>query len=167
VNDREWINEEIKFVQKIINKKIPTLGICFGHQLIAKALLGHNGVRRAPTPEIGWKKVTVNTENPLFSKIDKEFYIFMSHFDEVCNLSKDFRILASSKFCSVQAFQIIDAPAWGIQFHPEIDIDSGKKSIKDLKQLYPNLNVDFDQIIEETKDSGISQKFFENFFNIK
>lgn len=163
LNDRDWITREMELVREILRPKIPTLGICFGHQLIARALLGENGVKRADYPEIGWKEVTVQDNNPLFSKLEEKFYVFDSHFDEVCNLEGNFHLLATSDLCAVSAFQVKGSPVWGIQFHPEIDIESGKKFIKDIKHLAPVLDLDWE--IENAKESGISKTLFENFYD--
>ncbi|UCE39267.1 MAG: type 1 glutamine amidotransferase [Thermoplasmata archaeon] len=167
LNDRKWIEKEMELVREIIDKNIPTLGICFGHQLIARALLGLKGVRKSKTPEIGWKLVCLTKGNPLFKRLEGDFLVFNSHFDEACNLSDDFNILASSEQCNVQAFQIKNAPVWGVQFHPEIDIESGKKYLMDLKKMFPQLKMKLDEAISEVEDSDISQCFFENFYAIK
>ncbi|UCE74431.1 MAG: type 1 glutamine amidotransferase [Methanomassiliicoccales archaeon] len=164
LTDKTWIEEEMGLVKEIIDLGIPTLGICFGHQLIAKALLGPDGVRRANPPEIGWKKVTVIKDNPLFTEVDKDFFVFNSHFDEVYRPTSDFEIIASSAQCDIHAFQIKNAPVWGIQFHPEIDMESGKKFLLDIRHLA--MDLDMDSIIRKAKDSGISRRFFENFYGL-
>lgn len=165
LNDIDWMDREMSLVREIIDKKIPTLGICFGHQVIVKALLGTGAVRRAHSPEIGWKKVNLETEDRIFEGINEEFYTYVAHFDEVYNLSKEIVVLASSEMCNAHAFKVKDAPVWGVQFHPEIDIDSGKKFIRDLEHEHPELEMDFDVIIRDAKDSGISERLFGNFFN--
>jgi GMP synthase-like glutamine amidotransferase len=166
LNDKEYIYKEMELIRECVDKGIPTLGICFGHQMIARALLGLDGVRRRESPEIGWKKVTVHKSSPLFEGLENEFFIFNSHFDEVHNLTDEFEILASSEMCDAQVFQVVGKPVWGIQFHPEIDIESGKKFIGDLKQIFPDLDFDFNRAINEVNDSGISKKLFENFYGI-
>lgn len=164
LNERDWIEKEMELVHEIIDLKIPTLGICFGHQLIAKAFLVKDGVQRAEPPEIGWKEVRVKQDNPLFTNTGREFFVFNSHFDEVCNLGSDFNILARSDLCAVSAFKKKDSPAWGIQFHPEINVQSGKKFIGDIKHLAPNLNLDLE--IENARDSGISKTLFDTFYHL-
>jgi GMP synthase (glutamine-hydrolysing) len=164
LNERDWIDKEMELVHEIIDLKIPTLGICFGHQLIAKALLGKEAVKKAEPPEIGWKEVRVKQDNILFSNTGKEFFVFNSHFDEVCNLGSDFDILAQSNLCSVSAFKKKDSPVYGIQFHPEISVGSGKKFIKDIKHLAPALNLDWE--IKNARDSGISKTLFDTFYSL-
>lgn len=164
LNERDWIDKEMELVHEIIDLKIPTLGICFGHQLIAKALLGKDGVQKAEPPEIGWKEVRVIKDYPLFTNLGKEFFVFNSHFDEVCNLGSEFDILAESDLCGVSAFKKKDIPIYGIQFHPEINIESGKKFIKDIKHLAPTLNLDWE--IKNARDSGISKTLFDTFYSL-
>lgn len=166
LNDREYIRREMELIREGVDRDIPMLGICFGHQLIARALLGLESVRRASYLEIGWKRVTVQKKSPLLEGIPDEFHIFNSHFDEVCNLYADFEIQASSELCGVQVFQVKNKPVWGVQFHPEIDVESGKKSIEKLKGQFPELDFDFDSAIKEVNDSGISGRLFENFYGI-
>jgi GMP synthase-like glutamine amidotransferase len=162
LNERDWIEREMEMVHEIMDLKIPTLGICFGHQLIAKALLGPSGVRKADPPEIGWKEVNIKRDNPLFSEVGKEFFVFNSHFDEVCNLGSDFEVLARTLQCDVSAFQVKNSPLWGIQFHPEINVESGKRFIQEIRHLAPELDLDFE--MKNARNSGISKGLFENFY---
>jgi GMP synthase-like glutamine amidotransferase len=164
LNDRDWIDKEMEIVLEIVDLKIPTLSICFGHQLIAKALLGKDGVRRAVPPEIGWKEVYVKQDDPLFANLGNEFFVFNSHFDEVCNLDSEFDILAQSNLCGVSAFKKKDSPVYGIQFHPEINIEFGKKFIEEIKHLAPTLNLDWE--IENARESGISKILFDTFYSL-
>jgi GMP synthase (glutamine-hydrolysing) len=51
----------------------------------------------------------------------------VSHYDEVYNLPGGFKVLASSPCCAVHAFQFKDLPVWGIQFHPEYNINEANE----------------------------------------
>jgi GMP synthase-like glutamine amidotransferase len=164
LNERDWILKEMDMVHNIIELGIPTLGICFGHQLIAKAILGDRGVRRTDLPEIGWKEVRVGKENSLLSKVEERFLVFNSHFDEAHNLDERFDVLATSDQCEASAFQVKDTPIWGIQFHPEIDIENGKRFIMDIKHLAPMLDLDWE--IENARETGISKTLFETFYDL-
>ncbi len=116
-----WIHREIKFVQRAIDDGKPVLGICFGHQLLARACWGRGRVRHAKEPEFGWRKIRLDIADPLFAGLAPEVVAFCSHFDEVHNLPPDAVILAASDQCPVQAFRMRGQPVWGIQFHPEMD----------------------------------------------
>jgi GMP synthase (glutamine-hydrolysing) len=166
LNDKDWIDREMELVRCVVDKKIPVLGICFGHQLMARALGGTDSVRRSSKPEFGWLQVTLTGKTPLFQGIPGSFLVFNSHFDEVCNLTGDFEVLARSDHCDVQAFRVTGTPAWGIQFHPEIDTDSGLKFLRDLVNIVPERKIEIEKAIEDAGECLISDRLFGNFYDI-
>ncbi|MBN2461537.1 MAG: gamma-glutamyl-gamma-aminobutyrate hydrolase family protein [Candidatus Cloacimonetes bacterium] len=103
------------------------LGICYGHQIIARALTGNSVCKPADSPEFGWRKVRCST-NPLFTGIH-QYVFFESHYDEVYDLPADFEIIAATSEVAVQGYQYSGRRIWGVQFHPEVDIAKGKKML--------------------------------------
>jgi len=60
VNDElPWLADEIKFIQRAVEKNIPIMGVCFGAQLVSKALNAEVAV--AENTEIGWHNVAVDS----------------------------------------------------------------------------------------------------------
>ena len=55
-----FLKKENEFLQKVIEKEIPFLGICLGSQLLAKAAGAK--VRSSPEKEIGWSEVVLTKE---------------------------------------------------------------------------------------------------------
>ena len=102
---------------RILELKIPVLGICFGHQLIAKLLGGE--VRRGKG-EFGRTEVEVVRDDPLFAGWGKREYVWMSHRDYVAELPDGAEVLAVSDKGYVAAFRIKGTLVYGIQFHPEV-----------------------------------------------
>jgi len=103
-------------------RSVPTLGVCYGHQLIAKRLFG--AAARAETPEVGWYDVAVNpsgqADDMLPGPLPDAFRCFLSHYDEVrASGHPDMQVLAASEACAVQAFKVRNAPIFGVQFHAE------------------------------------------------
>ena len=66
----------IKVINYFIKMKKPILGICHGHQMIARAIAGNDACRKIKTPEFGWKKMQIK-ENPLFKGISNP--VFWNH----------------------------------------------------------------------------------------
>lgn len=58
-DDYPWLIDEIKFIQSAIEQDIPIMGVCFGAQLISKALNAE--VTVAENTEIGWHNVLVDS----------------------------------------------------------------------------------------------------------
>ena len=121
VNDSDsWITEELAFLQTALRKDIPTLGICFGSQLLAKALGG--SVVPGTTFEIGMNPVTVTDEgkvDPVFSQLPSTFQVFQWHGEGIVLPQETRSLMASANF-PIQAFRAQDL-CYGLLFHPEIE----------------------------------------------
>jgi len=162
-----WIHRQIEFIHKATQAEVPILGICFGHQLLARAIAGKDAVRRSATPEFGWKNIRVIADDPLLDGMKLQFKSFCSHFDEVCNLPEDFRVLAQSDKCTIQAFAYKLAPVWGIQFHPEIDPITGLLMLGFYSKILRRMNIDLRAIYKEIGDDYVGRRLMFNFTRCK
>jgi GMP synthase-like glutamine amidotransferase len=104
-----WITDEIEYARALISLGVPTLGICFGGQMLAAAVGGH--VERAPVPEIGW--VSLASDEPAL--IDAGPWCSW-HFDRFV-LPAHVPVVARTALAN-QAF--VYGRALGLQFHPEV-----------------------------------------------
>jgi GMP synthase (glutamine-hydrolysing) len=121
LDERPWMKREIDFVSRAVSDGKPVLGICFGHQLLARALWGRERMRRAPAPEFGWRKIRLDAADPLFAGLPREAVMYCSHLDEVIDLPAEALVPATSDQCPVHAFHLRGRAVWGLQFHPEMD----------------------------------------------
>lgn len=135
--DGPWIDALLELIRGAVDRKLPLLGICYGHQMLARALAGKQAVRRAASPEIGWATIQIHTPSQLTHGLPDQFETFANHHDEVSELPKNAVLLASSQLCPVQAFELTDAPAYGIQFHPERDLEGAIETFAAKKKLKP------------------------------
>jgi GMP synthase-like glutamine amidotransferase len=162
-----WVYEEVEVVQDAAEKGLSILGSCYGHQLLAFALLGSGSVQRCAKPEVGWIPVQINEDNELLGE-KRQVFSFSSHFDEVVNLSDTFQVLASSEDCQIQAFQIKKRPIWGIQIHPEINISNGQILLKKFISLNLGTRLFFEEALRSTpKDSGLIQRIVKSFLVLR
>lgn len=97
----------------------PILGICFGHHYLSLHFGGKTGVAEAS--EFGRMEIVVDEENEIFSGLPKTFNAWLSHNDEVKEVGEDFKILAHSANCKVEAIKYLKKPFYGVQFHPEVE----------------------------------------------
>jgi GMP synthase (glutamine-hydrolysing) len=119
-----WSERLADWLPELIARRIPVLGICYGHQLLAYALGGAVGAAPAG-PEYGTVALTLETAartDPLLGDLPEPLYAHVSHFQSVLALPQGATRLASSAQEPQQAF-VVAGCAWGVQFHPEFDED--------------------------------------------
>ncbi len=97
---------------------IPVLGICYGMQLVCEALGGK--VQNAPAREYGRAHVEILSHTDLFDGIANETEVWMSHGDQVTQVSDDFVPLARTGSCPIAAIKHRQLAVYGLQFHPEV-----------------------------------------------
>lgn len=125
-----WVEKQLELIRKTASVGVPMLGVCFGHQLIARAFGGPTKVHASPTPEIGWTEVELFANNPITQSLPQRFYTYSSHFEEVAELPPHFVPTARSNRCAIQAYYVEAKPIFGIQFHPEYKADEGEQRMK-------------------------------------
>ena len=166
VEREDWVNAEVQFVRGAMSRNLPTLGSCYGHQLLVLALCGPAHVRRCSRPEIGWHPITIHKKSSLLGE-EGIIHAFSSHFDEVIDLDERFRVLASTPDCPVQAFELKGRPVWGIQFHPEIDIPSARQYLQNLVDLGLETSNLFAEALRTTpRDSGLIRGIVSRFLSV-
>lgn len=121
VNDGdEWIEAELKFVKTVLASDIPVLGICFGAQLLAKALGG--SVAPGPKFEIGMGAVSLTDMgkiDPILSAMPQDFLVFQWHGEGITLPPGSAHLVTSADF-PVQAFRMADR-TYGLLFHLELE----------------------------------------------
>jgi GMP synthase (glutamine-hydrolysing) len=97
---------------------VPTFGICYGHQAMARALGGT--VAQTGTAEYGRTALTVTSPGTLFEGLPVEQSVWMSHGDAVSEAPAGFLVTASTPATPVAAFEDRERGLYGVQFHPEV-----------------------------------------------
>jgi len=106
------------FDPAIFDLGVPTLGICYGFQMMATALGGevaHTGQR-----EYGSTDVHVSDDGVLLAGQPTEQTAWMSHGDSVAKAPEGFAVLASTSSTPVAAFANDAKKLYGVQWHPEV-----------------------------------------------
>ena len=102
--------------------RVPVLGVCFGHQIIAQM---HGGkVRNDQTQnKFGAFEVSLTGEgkrDPLFSVLPPRFFAQYAHKDSATTLPEGATLLATGETCRFSALRY-GANTYTVQFHPEVE----------------------------------------------
>jgi GMP synthase (glutamine-hydrolysing) len=113
---------------------IPVLGLCYGHQLMAKLLGGT--VSRGNIREYGIAAIDIRASNPMFEGLDSKQQVWMSHGDTVTALPPEFSVLASTSDCENAAVADETRRLYGFQFLPEVtDTPGGMKMLSNFLDI--------------------------------
>jgi len=125
----EWMDGGASLVRSSSQMGIPTLGICFGHQLLCKSLGSSleragslsNGVWDLDLTEVGRSDFLFSTRG---SGRDGSPIVLFTHQDHVITVPECCELLASTSHNAVTAVRVHGEggdplPSWGVQFHPE------------------------------------------------
>ncbi len=112
-----WLTTELRWLEGLLDRGTPLLGICLGSQLVARAAGAE--VFRSSESEVGWFPVeptAAAADDPVAGAWPERFDAFEWH-HYTHTLPAGAVELARSRVCT-QAFRL--GKAWGVQFHPEV-----------------------------------------------
>ena len=124
------------FIRDIYAAKVPLVGICFGHQIMAQALGGHVELFKG-----GWSVGPVDYEFEGGETLGLNAW----HKDQVITPPKGARTVASTNFCEHAAL-VYEGPAMSVQPHPEFQ----SRDVEMLLDLRAKGTVP-DALIEESR----------------
>ena len=104
----------------ILNLNKPILGICYGHQILAKKFGGK--VKISKTREFGYAQIKSDNKSPLTKNFfkNKKNSVWMSHQDIVTKIPRGFRKIASTSNSKFAIISNEKKKLYGVQFHPEV-----------------------------------------------
>ncbi|MGO2862132.1 MAG: glutamine-hydrolyzing GMP synthase [Brevibacterium sp.] len=106
------------FDTAVFDLGVPTMGICYGFQLMSTSLGGR--VAKTEKREYGSTPVTVSSTGALLAGTRNDYKVWMSHGDSVAEAPADFDVLASTPDTPVAAFECPAKRFAGVQWHPEV-----------------------------------------------
>jgi GMP synthase (glutamine-hydrolysing) len=121
VYDREpWMDHADDWLRELVPAGVPTLGVCFGHQMLAHALGGEVVLnprgREISTVEVEWR----GDDDTLLHGLPARFAVNACHTDTVRRLPDGAQSLARSEQDHHQVIRFAER-CYGVQFHPEFD----------------------------------------------
>lgn len=118
----DWSERAAGWVREAVDYKLPLLGICYGHQLLAHALGGcvGPGEQGRQMGSVGVTRCAAGSEDELWGAIPDFHFQHVTHSEAVLELPERAIRLALTDMDPNHAFRVGEC-AWGVQFHPEFD----------------------------------------------
>lgn len=154
-DDKPWITALMQWIKRAYQRGAKMMGVCFGHQLIARALGGE--VRHHQ----GGLGVGVRASRVTDKKMQAYFtggtmHLLCSHYDQVTALPPDAVLCATSDFCKIECYRI-GHQVIAFQGHPEFTIAYSAHLLNN--DCYPGLQDDLRQAalrsLEELHPQGL------------
>ena len=166
--DDEWTHGLMAKVARLLKKKKPVLGVCYGHQILGR-VSGAKVSRCERGWELGETKITTTTEgelSPLLKGLPKFINVKQSHRDCVLEVPGQGVLLAGSPHTQVQAAQWAEQ-AYGVQFHPEFTGEVLRGIWSERRDKWRGqVNFDLDQVLDQSKDCPDGLAIFRNFLKM-
>lgn len=168
VTDRlDWSEYTAEWLRQAVLRKLPILGICYGHQLLAHALGGrvdyHPKGREIGTTVVS--PLAGSKEDILFASITEPFTAHVSHMQSVMELPSSAIVLASNEFDSFHAVRFSDY-CWGLQFHPEFEELAMCSYIEERQQDLKNEGLDVEALLAGVRQTPVARKILTDFYGL-
>jgi GMP synthase (glutamine-hydrolysing) len=144
MDEAPWMSALAANLLRAMDSRVPVLGVCFGHQILASALGGR--VERNPLGrEIGTVRLEKVAEDRLLDVPYDPLLVNMTHLDSVLELPEGARVLARTDL-DPNAVVRFSERAWGVQFHPEIDMEVMLDYVDGRAEAIRSEGLDFERI---------------------
>ena len=165
-SDAEFVPEASELVRECVDLGIPQMGVCYGHQMLCRALLGPSSVGRCPGGiEAGWIDVTMKGSGLSIEGVGPVVRVLQSHFDRVVDIPEGAEVIASNRHTEIQAFADPFRRLMGFQFHPEFDREEGNRLFAGERELMEKNGVNVDRIIQSGPSIETGRVFFRHFLH--
>lgn len=152
------------WIPDLIRLQVPLLGICYGHQLLGRAMGGqvdfHPRGREVGTVEI--KKTAAAQTDPLFKQLPEQFPAHTTHAQSVRTLPPKAVLLAENAFEPHHAFRVGPC-AWGVQFHPEYSLEVMRDYLFKQQELLARTGQDVARLSEQLCETSAANALLARF----
>ena len=151
---REVLDRLRPIIEHILSNDIPTLGICFGHQLIAE-IRGGEVTHDHAQKKMGTFDIRLTEEGKrdrLFSRLPETFAGQYAHRDSVTTLPQGAVALASGDSCRFSALRY-GRNVYSVQFHPELTAQD-LLDAREAAELYLSPGQTIESVVRESPEAS-------------
>lgn len=154
----------VELTKHLLDRGIPTLGLCYGFHLMGHAV-GGDVQTRPEMSETGTYEVVLTDAgraDTILAQRPPRFLAQQGHHDAVVSLPPDFTMLATSERCRWQAFRHPEKPFYGLQFHPELRREDFMMRMTTYSASYastPEKLAEIDRQVKQTTNEDVIERF--------
>ncbi len=146
-----WMLRAEEYLRGLAERRVPTFGICFGHQLLGQALGGE--VTKNPRGrEIGTVELELVGEDELLTGAAPPCRANATHVDTVARLPPGARVLGRTRLEAHAAVRFGET-VWGVQFHPEMDRAVIRRYLNVRRRLLESEGLDADALLHGASEA--------------
>jgi GMP synthase (glutamine-hydrolysing) len=163
-DDLDWSLKLEEWLRQLVAAEVPIFGICYGHQLLARACGGVVGYHPLGK-EIGTVSVERSDESdrdPLFKDLPRSFVAHVTHAQTVLELPPQAVRLAQNSFEPHHAFRL-GSCAWGVQFHPEYSSTHETFYVQEQAEELCEAGRDISEILSTITETPVAAQLIRNF----
>lgn len=149
----DWSIATERWLARLHHDGTPILGVCYGHQLLARALGGEVdwNPRGREIGSVDVRLTDAAASDPLLEGLGRELTVQESHSQSVIRLPDEAVLLASNGIDPHQAYRV-GSSSWGLQFHPEFDADIVRGYIAHRAEDLRAEGLDPEQLARDARD---------------
>lgn len=168
VTDRlPWSLRVASWIPSLLEARVPLLGICYGHQLLAQSMGGrvgfHPGGMEIGTVEVHLLPACAGDD--LFRLLPQRLCAHVTHSQTVLRLPPGATRLAANTHEPNHAFRVGEC-AWGVQFHPEYDAGIMRSYIREQKEALGSMGANIPALLRTVRDTPAAARILGNFARI-
>jgi GMP synthase (glutamine-hydrolysing) len=181
VNDYPHTESLFTFFKTVIYLEVPLLAICYSAQMLVRWFAGKGNVMHLPEPHVGFVRIEVLRNDDgdhrfsllndvvdgslISSSAQSDGFILPDELTEfpvqVRLASQKTRLIhgASATKWKYQAFQLLNLPVWGVQFHPNWPSNGAETVFRIVQSHKPNVIVEREGTVDENVRHRIAHEF--------
>ncbi len=164
MDDAPFMSRTLEYIKALADAGVAQMGICYGHQLLCRALAGDKAVRKSPKGlEAGWRDVHFTDDAQRVPGASGTERVWQYHYDEVVELPAGSEILATGEHSRIQAWLNTSRRIFGTQFHPEVTLDFGNTLFLRDREEIEAAGYNVDEMVKGKPSLDAGRVFFDFF----
>lgn len=160
-----WVED---LLARLLDEGRPVLGSCYGHHLLAQ-VTGGEVVTDPASEEVGTFDVTLTEAglaDPVLAGLPRSFAVQLGHHDRVARTGPGLVELARSERCPWQIVRVAGKPAYGTQFHAEMDCEHMVDRLAMYRESYVGDAAALDAIASRLTPAPFARRVLQRFLQL-